>query len=351
MSHLANLLAGSSSLKQDSKSQAKSPAKLPAKPPTRKLPSPASSHLAHRPEPAQRVSRFRPSCTHMTMTRLYDFHFVTFDPLDESFIKELKVRPRGPESRSDKLSFLKEVTDEQLRSYTPDQIHIILAQREHVLNVAQKASSAIKPPPGFDDLRSKKPWVPSEWDECQFKCCQTCRPSAEGRSYLSLDGIVKGDIPSTEAVSFGFHRVGTTRPIIHPDRVKNIGTTAVPWPRVYPSLPMPHVPCWNYLSLISEHRSKAVQVRSIESTTPEELQRSKHTPDSRKENTMLAASLTPLPPPTPEEQASLRKCTTQMMKEEIEEGRFHKEPLEVDHGMAILEENVGLALPDVITQV
>lgn len=65
---------------------------------------------------------------------------------------------------------------------------------------------------------------------------------------------------------------------------------------------------------------------------------------------MLAAHLTPLPPPTPEEHRILRECPSQMMREELEEGRFHEGPLEVDHGLAVLEESVGLGVPDFITQ-
>lgn len=67
-------------------------------------------------------------------------------------------------------------------------------------------------------------------------------------------------------------------------------------------------------------------------------------------SSLMAAHLTPLPPPTPEEHAVLRSCPSQMMKEEMEEGRFHEGPLEVDHGLAVLEESVELGAPDFITQ-
>lgn len=39
---------------------------------------------------------------------------------------------RGPDARSDKFSFLKEITSEEMQSYTPDQIATILGQRENV---------------------------------------------------------------------------------------------------------------------------------------------------------------------------------------------------------------------------
>jgi hypothetical protein len=38
------------------------------------------------------------------------------------------------------------------------------------------------------------------------------------------------------------------------------------------------------------------------------------------------------------------------MKEEMEEGRFHKEPLDVAEGVAIMEESVSLGVADVMTQ-
>lgn len=78
------------------------------------------------------------------------------------------------------------------------------------------------------------------------------------------------------------------------------------------------------------------------------------TPSLNKDGTgpmLLAAHSTPLPPPTLGEEASLNAHASPMMKEELEEGLFHKSPLEVDHGVAVSEENVGLGLPDIITQI
>lgn len=47
------------------------------------------------------------------------------------------------------------------------------------------------------------------------------------RSYLSLDGVVNGDIPPSAAVGFGFSLM-RARPVIDPEIVKNIGCRAVP---------------------------------------------------------------------------------------------------------------------------
>ncbi|KAI2468578.1 hypothetical protein F4781DRAFT_443441 [Annulohypoxylon bovei var. microspora] len=346
-----------------------------------------------------RPPSFRPSCTHLTMTRLYDPNLgwlwrcttdrelliedaiskgrpVSFDLISASFAGNLGVRPRSPESRSDKLSFFSEITPEQFRSYTPDQIRIILEQREHVLNVASEASSSTEPPPGFEYMKSTKAWIPAEYEECQFKCCVTCRPSATSRSYLNIDEVVNDAIPPTTAIGFSFQRCG--RPIIHPSRLENIGLRPVLWPRAYAStinssaysletsgcssLEGETIAETEHMEPVKSQDSQSSNGNStIESVMTEEHQLSDATlppwpraPGSSKEITksilFAAACLTPLPPTLPEEQAALREHTTKMMEEEMEEGKFHKEPLEVDHGVAFSEEAVGLGVADVVTQ-
>lgn len=47
------------------------------------------------------------------------------------------------------------------------------------------------------------------------------------RAYLSLDGILDGDIPATAATGYGFHLHGG-RPLADPNIVKELGTRAVP---------------------------------------------------------------------------------------------------------------------------
>jgi hypothetical protein len=65
------------------------------------------------------------------------------------------------------------------------------------------------------------------------------------------------------------------------------------------------------------------------------------------------ARITPLPPPTPTEAASLmfEAPLTDMEEGEAEEGEFGAEPLEVRDGIAVTEEAVGLHVADLITQV
>ncbi|KAI0883350.1 ketopantoate reductase PanE/ApbA C terminal-domain-containing protein [Annulohypoxylon maeteangense] len=314
------------------------------------------------------TSTFRPSCTHLTMTRLYDPNLVSFDLIGASFSDNLTVRPRSPESRSDRLSFFSEITPEQFKSYTPEQIRTILSQREHVLKVANEDSSGIEPPPGFEHMSGTKAWVPAEHEECQFKCCVRCRPSAESRSFLNLDEIVNGVIPPSAAIGFSFQRCG--RPVIHPSRLENIGLRPVLWPRAYASTILSSVSSmdtFSYSSLEGETIADAEHIQlaqsvssqgssSVESGTTEEHHLSDttmspcHTPRLSKEDTkstVFTACLTPLPPAAEEEQTVLGEHSTKMMDEEMEEGRFHKEPLEVDHGVAFSEEGVGLGLADV----
>jgi hypothetical protein len=113
-----------------------------------------------------------------------------------------------------------------------------MSQLHHVLDMEERSAAAAKrtfyipssgttdmipPPPGFSATHSGSLWIPKEEDECQFKCCHNCRPTCEARSYLSVDGILKDDIPATAAVGFGFHLLGS-RPVINADIVKNIGS-------------------------------------------------------------------------------------------------------------------------------
>ncbi|KAI1410117.1 hypothetical protein F5Y13DRAFT_202494 [Hypoxylon sp. FL1857] len=302
---------------------------------------------------------------------------VGYDLLGDEFAGSLTVRPRSPESRADKLSFFGEVTSAQLKTYTPDQVRKILEQRENILEVAARSSSSLPPPPGFDCFKTRKPWVPDEVDECQFKCCPRCRPSAETRSYPSLDGIVNGDIPPSAAVGFDFQRSG--RIVIHPDRLKDIGLRAVPWPGAAAKSEtstssvssLSSLSSLHCSSLSNEEDSEAMHAESpeslssgdslaTESIAADEHQLSvipqppwPHSPVSSKENiraVLFSACLTSLPAPTPEEQASLCQSSTHAKEETKDEG-FHEQPADVVYGVAILEESVKLGVPDIISQV
>ncbi|KAI1801896.1 hypothetical protein F4811DRAFT_555393 [Daldinia bambusicola] len=143
-----------------------------------------------------------------------------------------KTRPRSPRIRAQKYSVFGELSREAIKTYSPGEFLTIVHQRENVRKVAQAASRPRTIAPGFLSLNLSEPWVPNAAQQCRFLCCQRCRPLYEEKSFLSLDGIVKGDIPATAAVGFGFHR-HACRPIVHPDEVRNIGLRAVPWPLAY----------------------------------------------------------------------------------------------------------------------
>ncbi|RYP66448.1 hypothetical protein DL771_007777 [Monosporascus sp. 5C6A] len=422
---------------------------------------PLSTFTTYRPQ------TFAPNCTHLTMTRF-------FDPSLTCSICRRPGQVRSAESRSDKLSFLKEITYGQMTTYTPDQIAIVLRQREHLLNVLseeyratcrKKHPYAWNAPPGFPETR---PWIPDHADECQFRCCHRCRPSLEGRTYLSLDGILNDDIPPTAATGFGFHHTGAP-PVIDADIVKEVGYRAVPWPRARfedgpPPLSLassrtPSTASSSWSSFIDEDlleldsyspkplssRQPAEDNRYTSTQLKQDAPRRAATPRSgaqdlrelyhslalvpcRKDNPPsrgpkpeaieprtqtsgdmrsrpargddvlgmgsrtrdrrihhvkhhasqrpvnrhalsaygqgevneacldptynsskpVLACWTPLPPPTPSEDAFFQGHPTPMMEEELEEGRFRETPPAVDHGVAVFEESVESGVPDVV---
>ncbi|KAI0550282.1 hypothetical protein F4679DRAFT_594938 [Xylaria curta] len=164
------------------------------------------------------------------------------DSLEGALIREVKPGRRSPERRANKLSFFEEITAEQMHTYSPAQIATVLQQRENLLSVLSQQHQAsggaheyhpsgshdgrrLNPPPGPSNSANTKPWVPRA-EECQVKYCHRCRPSFGGRSFLSLDGIINGDIPPTAATSFGLQN----KPIADAKVVKNIGLRAVPFP-------------------------------------------------------------------------------------------------------------------------
>lgn len=80
---------------------------------------------------------------------------------------------------------------------------------------------------------------------------------------------------------------------------------------------------------------------------------SRHTTENdttKNQNAFASACTIPLPAQTQQEEMMLREKLTQMEEEEIQEGRFHKTPLEVADGIAVLEESVEMHVPDVMTQ-
>ncbi|KAI1282530.1 hypothetical protein F5Y07DRAFT_411017 [Xylaria sp. FL0933] len=423
-------------------------------------PAPLSIYSTYKPQ------TFQPTCTHLTMTRLctQDREHLTvdalgkkqevsFDELGSALSNVVSPGARSPERRANKLSFFEEVTDTQMRTYSPSQVATILQQRENLLGVLSKQHQSSSKerhlycPSGSsrgDSLQSAlglgspassntKPWVPQKDEECQQKYCHTCRPSCEPRSYLSLNGIANGEIPPTAAIGFGFHQIGT-RPVVNAEVVKNIGLRPVPWPRAESHVYSPSASSqstWslsdiiegqiletNYVesepnldlgegSTIDSVISTPSQVNSFEQPRPAftppstpvswtgisrqdngtvDFQHSPfvcdgRSPESLKTNSQVRRQVVEsiaglmhqdLAEDEVEEFQSIcsfkredqskslgasldsnniQRGITPMMLEELEDGRFHHDPLDVGDGIAVLEESVELGVPDVITKV
>lgn len=61
-------------------------------------------------------------------------------------------------------------------------------------------------------------------EECTISLCPRCGRlgAGEQQSFLSLDGVLKGDIPPSAAVGFGFRALGG-RPVSNANIVRNLG--------------------------------------------------------------------------------------------------------------------------------
>ncbi|PQE15712.1 flagellar motor protein [Rutstroemia sp. NJR-2017a BBW] len=191
------------------------------------------------------------------------------DELCDIFPTPPSPRKRSPLARSSKLSFLDEITPEQLKTYTPAQIQLILNQRSQLLEVLNPPAEpndlklpttpssnrfsfnpfirnsitpltpdtdSMPPPTPPARYKSRKsssprsPWLPAKGYECQFKCCHACRPTLLDRSYLSLNGVVNGDVPATAITGFSFN-LQKFRPVADARIVSNLGFRPVPLPR------------------------------------------------------------------------------------------------------------------------
>ncbi|KAI9649341.1 hypothetical protein NHQ30_001913 [Ciborinia camelliae] len=367
------------------------------------------------------------------------------DDLCDIFPRPTSPRPRGPEARKSRLSFLNEISQQDLQTYTPAQIQIILRQRSHLLDVladyeepdlTTSISSSNIPRFLFNPFSrpspittsqttpnlsapNPRPWLPSRGAECQFKCCHTCRPTLADRSYLSLNSIVNGDLPCTATTGFGFN-LQKFRPVGNVEVVKNLGlrpnpvpvqpmpnrprsqnlryqrratdlglgiltsrpsTTSTPNNPTHNSSPSPTHSCNPSSSLPTPYR-RSDFFSDTPSSTPGSFPTSSS--DSASTSTESAAYpfpctgrstptyhpsnstnpfrsmtskplqnhavLIPLPPQTPSEISLLTTPTTPTLMEESEsDGHFFGAgPLEVEDGVAVMEEGVELHVPDVL---
>ncbi|EAA33486.1 hypothetical protein GE21DRAFT_3967 [Neurospora crassa] len=226
---------------------------------------PLSSFAIHSQRSSKR--RFQIRCSHSVMTRFYstgdkcalcrrkgDFGWVyrcivdrdalimgkqangipvAFDGIGCRFAEKMTLGKHGPEARHEDYSFLREITPEQMVSYTPSQIQKILSQRENVKNTIAEERHQ------FDHPRYKhakkrfpdddQPWMPSRETECSFTVCHNCCPSATEKNRISIDSVVEDDIQPTVAVGYGFSKL-KSRPYAKAEIVRNIGYRPVPMP-------------------------------------------------------------------------------------------------------------------------
>lgn len=69
-----------------------------------------------------------------------------------------------------------------------------------------------------------KPFLTPQAEECRISLCPRCGRAGAGeqQSFLSLDGALKGDVPPSTAVGFGFRALGG-RPVANANIVKRLG--------------------------------------------------------------------------------------------------------------------------------
>lgn len=135
------------------------------------------------------------------------------------FSQQLKAPERGAAARQDKLSPLNEMKPEQVASYTAPQLATVLRQHEHAVD------SALADRHGpFLPYAGDKPYLEPLQDECKATLCPSCGRAGAGGdlSFLSLDGVLRGDIPPSAAVGYGFRAMGE-RPVANANIVKNLG--------------------------------------------------------------------------------------------------------------------------------
>ncbi|KAI1811240.1 hypothetical protein GGS20DRAFT_563900 [Poronia punctata] len=294
--------------------------------------------------------------------------------IGEELTRLVQPGPRSAERRKDELNFIVEVTDEQLRGYTASQIMTILGQRKHLLDVLKKEQRDDQPPPGLPLRDRKKPWVPREHEECVAKYCHNCRPSCEARSYLSLNGILNGEVQPTAAAGFGFQHI-PERPIADVSIVRDIGLRAVPLPRSTILSDLFEMETWRvYTDSVNAQTDDKVILTDALMDLFLESQPAGSFPSTETrwskmagENVKLSVGLAdqaveddateedqPLcSPPEPNPQPIAeghREGTRPTMTEESGQGQFDEEPLGVSGGVAVLEESVQLGIPDVIMQ-
>ncbi|KAJ4174946.1 hypothetical protein NW754_005365 [Fusarium falciforme] len=216
----------------------------------------------------ERPEAFRPSCTHTTMTRVYEkdsvccscrqrgqFGWLYRCTQDIEQIIEIgppELDPSNPDSinamgtrKGDRLSS-GDMTVEEMAKYTPEHVEIISRQREEVKNMIarekfKRSSNALfnttRPPPGFESYTNDSiyagQWSCGEPQICQYRVCPWCRPAVADRAFLVMGAIADGQLPLTAVIGFGFEDIGG-KPVVSSEVVKRIGQRGPPQRRFTP---------------------------------------------------------------------------------------------------------------------
>ena len=91
---------------------------------------------------------------------------------------------------------------------------------------------------GYPD--DKRPWVPTKHFECKYQICPPChRIKHRAKSWVSLDGVLNGDILPSVATGFSFLDLGS-RPVLKASVAEVAGYRPVP---PASKLPANNVPC------------------------------------------------------------------------------------------------------------
>ncbi|KAJ0168406.1 hypothetical protein CTA2_6412 [Colletotrichum tanaceti] len=377
-------------------------------------------------QPVSHPARAFAACTHLTMVRVYSYVLrcdscgnygpfgwlyrcsqdqeeilrdsilsgdeVTFDELGRRLITAVQPRNRGPERRSGNAAcFLEEMPPKDITTtYTSDQLLTIFNQRKHLGEVLRresfrKKSTSTQGHDGarqsttydLDDILSRNistPWVPRAKDECVYKICPYCRPGGADRAYISLDGVVEGNIPATAATGYGFH-LFRQRPVCSSSLVANLGlrpTTVSAGTSASASYHTSSDASTNEICSARPINQLASQLNLLgmaNDTRPmspyplphAQLPRSVASPDlaaqvAARQDTSggdsswqdTTASTVSMPAGA---SGQFGEDSTDMEEHEKEEGKFLAQPLEVARGVAVLEESVERHAPDLVTQV
>ncbi|KAF4634540.1 hypothetical protein G7Y89_g3569 [Cudoniella acicularis] len=273
-----------------------------------------------------------------------------FDDLNENFELSKAPKKRSPAARMSKLSFLEEISDEELKNYSSAQVHQILKQR----------SDKERPVADVDVVKGLglRPCPVTPKQEMQEKT-----------SRQSLLSNRTADSTTSTMPSIGLGILGTERPHTHIPSIATVltankGATSVAPPPGFP--PQTHRP----LPILPYESTTTTSIKAEDNTGANTNKPLPNLPNTKPHLTISTntyhpsrpelplrqmpsfsrACTTPLPLSTAEEEELMGRPLTPMEKDEASKGKFGNLPLDVGTGVAVTEEGVGGHWADVVTQ-